>query len=93
MFSKAAPPTRRLSDGRRREAKSNFVGGVQGSSAVPMTSVAEVNRLQRRGSGDLPPVGSPQLDTMRMAGGTFSAEAAALLFQPKEMHQEAAKIE
>lgn len=95
IFSKAAPPMRRLSDGQGREAESDFVGGVQGSSAVPMTSVAEVNRVQCRRNGDLPPVGSPQLDTTCMAGSTLSAEAAAaiLLFQPEEMHHEAAKID
>jgi len=52
-LSKAASPTRRLSDGQGREAKSGFVGGVQGSSAVLLTSIAEVNCVQGCGSGHL----------------------------------------
>lgn len=54
---------------------------------------AEVNCVQSCGSGHLPPVSSPQLDTLHSARGIFSAEAAALLFQPETMHQAAAKIE
>lgn len=42
--------------------------------------------------GDLPRVGSLRWDTMHMAAGSLSAEAAALLSQPKEMYQKAAKI-
>lgn len=53
IFFKAAPPTRGLSDGQGREAKSDFVGVVQGSSAVPMTRVAEVWLVCSGGSGDL----------------------------------------
>lgn len=56
-----------------------------------MTSVASCAVVEV--ASDPPPAGSPQLATMRMAGGTLAAEAAALLFQPGGMNHKAAKIE
>lgn len=61
---------------------------VEGSSASSMTSVAEVNGVQRGGRSNLSPLGSPQLGTPLRWGC-----CSALLFQPEKMHHKAATIE